>query len=279
MTVLFTFSSIHTLEVSFTNLSQGTGQAIPTWDFGDGSEGSHELSPSHTYEKPGRYEVKLSYPGEGEEANNSCTQVIMVSDKVFTTLSDTIYKLIDTWLPTEVFGEINQAAKVSMIKKWQLYIHPLVNHCIPIEELYNELYYEALENQLILELAAYEYMTLNVNQKVQGLLGYISENHSSGSSEAGEAEGEIKHITTGPSEVEFFNPDDFASDALSSIIKAMDPNGVMALLKQQVCMLAERLDIYLPMCQRLPAKRVVPKVVNKRVPGLLGGPDPMEIVK
>lgn len=279
MIVLFTFSSVHSLKVDFTNLSSDTGQATPLWDFGDGSEGSHEESPSHTYEKPGRYDVKLSYPEEGEEARNSYIQVVMVSDKVFTTLPDTIYKLIDTWLPEEVFGEINQPTKISMLKKWQLYIHPLVNHFIPIEELYNELYYEALENQLILELAAYEYMTLNVNQKVQGLLGYISESHSSESSESGEAEGEIKHITTGPSEVEFFNPDDFASDALSAIIKAMDPNGVMALLKQQVCMLAERLDIYLPMCQRLPAKRVVPKVVNKRVPGFLGGPDPMEIVK
>ena len=278
MTVEFTFSSVRSLTVEFTNLSSGVDQVLPTWDFGDGSEVSHDLNPTHTYEKLGRYIVKLTYSDSGEDKSNS--QVLMVSDKVFTTLSDTIYSLINYWLPEEVFGEINSSLKNQMIKKWQLYIHPLVNHRIPLSELYNELYYEALENQLIYELAAYEYMSLNVNQKVQGLLGYISESHSSSEeTPSEEVEGDIKHITTGPTEVEYFNPDDFASDALASIIKAMDPNGVMALLKQQVCMLAERLDIFLPMCQRLPVTRKVPKVVNRRVPGFLGGPDPMEIVK
>ena len=278
MTVEFTFTTSKSLDVVFTNLSVNT-EGQPTWDFGDG-ETSHEENPTHTYSKAGRYMVKLSYEDGGEGKTNS--QAVMVSDHVFTTLPDTIYLLINTWLPSDIFGEIDTAAKNQMIKKWQLYIHPLVNHFIPLQDIYNELYYEALENELIMELAAYDYMVLKVNQMVQGLSTYISESHRSSESEepTGEdEEGKIKHITTGPTEVEYFNPDDYASDALSSIIKAMNPDSVMALLKQQVCMLAERLVIYLPMCQRLPAKRIVPKVVNRRRPGFLGGPDPLEIVK
>lgn len=277
MTVEFTFTTSKSLDVAFTNLSVDT-EGQPTWDFGDGST-SNEENPTHTYSKAGRYIVKLSYEDGGEGKTNS--QTVMVSDHVFTTLPDTIYLLINTWLPSDIFGEIDTAAKNQMIKKWQLYIHPLVNHCIPLQDIYNELYYEALENELIMELAAYDYMVLKVNQMVQGLSTYISESHHSSESEpSGEdEEGKIKHITTGPTEVEYFNPDDYASDALSSIIKAMNPDSVMALLKQQVCMLAERLVIYLPMCQRLPAKRIVPKVVNRRRPGFLGGPDPLEIVK
>ena len=44
-------------------------------------------------------------------------------------------------------------------------------------------------------------------------------------------------------------------------------------VKQNLCMLAERLSIYLPICRTV-KKVVVPKVVNHRRPGPLDGPDP-----
>ena len=102
------------------------------------------------------------------------------------------------------------------------------------------------------------------------------DSHSTGESES-EGENSVKHITTGPTEVEYFNGEDFLGDAISAIVKAMNPDGVIALMRNQVCMLAARLDIYLPICQRLPDQKVVPRVVNRRKKTFLGGPDPMEI--
>ena len=276
MKVEFIFTKSQ-LEVNFTNLSTDIEEGkTPTWNFGDGNTSTEE-SPSHTYEKLGRYVVTLSY-GEGE--GESAQMVVMVSDKVFTTLSDTIYNLIDYLLPPDIFGTISAAQKYQFISKWQLYLAPLVNHCIPLEDSYNELYFEALENQLVMEAAAYDYMVLNVNQMVQGFSTKLTESQQSSHSGSGDdEEGKVKHITTGPSEVEFFNEEDYLSDVFANIIKAMDPKGIIALMRQQLCMLAERLDIYLPICQRPPKQPVVPKVVNRRVPGFMGGPDPIEALK
>ena len=267
------------LEVTFTNLSTDVEGATPQWDFGDGNT-SNEVSPTHTYEKLGRYIVTLSY-GSSEENPSSTQQVIMVSDKVYTTLSDTIYNLINFLLPEDISGEIPMANKQQLISKWQLYLAPLVRHCIPPEEFNNEFYFEALENQLVMEAAAYDIMVLRINQMVQGFSTKLtkSQQQSSSSGEEPEDENKVKHITTGPSEVEFFNEEDYLSDVFSSVIKAMDPEGIIALMKSQLCMLAERLDIYLPICQRLPESPIVPKVVNHRKPGFLGGPDPMEALK
>lgn len=265
------------LEVTFTNLSSDIEGRTPSWDFGDGHV-SYEQNPVYTYEKLGRYIVTLSY-GEGE--GESTQLVVMVSDKVFTTLSDTIYNLIDYILPPDIFGTISPAEKHQFISKWQLYLAPLVNHFIPLDDFHNELYYEALENQLIMEAAAYDYMVLKVNQMVQGFSTKLVESQQSsqsGSSEDGE-EGKVKHITTGPSEVEFFNEEDYLSDVFANIIKAMDPKGIIALMRHQLCMLAERLDIYLPICQRPTNRPVVPRVVNRRKPGFMGGPDPVEALK
>lgn len=272
MNIEFTYR-VKGLTVQFDNISDRIKGANLLWKFGDHLESVSE-SPEHVYTDPGRYTVTLAYYMKGSEVG-SYSQTIVVSDKVKTTLSDTIYTLINKLLPSEVFGEIDKNLKSDLIRKWQLYIAPLVNHRIPLEDIYNEFFYEALENQLIMELAAYDYMVLKVNHMIQGLSTEIS---SKPVDSEGDGEGNVKHITTGPTEVEYFNPDDFASDVLSNIIKAMNPDGIIDLMKQQICMLAERLDIYLPICQRLPAKRVVPRVVNRRRETFLGGPDPMEVV-
>lgn len=277
MTVEFIFTK-HNLTVEFTNLSADIEEGkTPAWDFGDGNT-STEDSPTHTYEKLGRYIVTLSY-GEGE--GESTQLVVMVSDKVFTTLSDTIYNLIDYLLPPDIFGTITAAQKYQFISKWQLYLAPIVNHYIPLEDSNNELYFEALENQLVMEAAAYDYMVLKVNQMVQGFSTKLTESQQSSHRGSGDddEEGKVKHITTGPSEVEFFNEEDYLSDVFANIIKAMDPKGIIALMRQQLCMLAERLDIYLPICQRQDNRPVVPRVVNRRRPGFMGGPDPIEALK
>lgn len=253
-----------------------------TWVFGDGKTESHVgmVTASHLYENPGDYVVKVTITNNYGGENISKTNVIGVSDQVNTQLPGSIYELIDTYIPEYIFGKVSLKEKQQFIEKWQLYIQPLVNHEIPIEEFNNELYYEALENQLIMELAAYDYMVVQISLMVGATAESVKDSNSTSSSES-ESEssessggsGEVKRIQTGPTEVEFFNDTDSESKTSSNVIKAMQPGGVIDILKQNLCMLAERLSIYLPICRTV-KKVVVPKVVNHRRPGPLDGPDP-----
>jgi PKD repeat protein len=49
--------------ITFQPVAKGTGYV---WDFGDGSAGSSDTSPTHLYSKPGTYQVRLTVSGEGE---------------------------------------------------------------------------------------------------------------------------------------------------------------------------------------------------------------------
>lgn len=298
MQVEFDFSTVG-LRAKFTNLSEDiSSQVIYTWDFGDGSQ-SHDLDPVHIYKAIGKYRVTLTARSQkNNEELGFTSQMLMVSDFIKTHLSDSIYKLIDTYIPFPVFGRVNMSTKRQFIEKWQLYIMPLVNHFIPVEEYNNELYYEALENQLIMELAAYDFMVNQVNLTFQAISQSVKDNNevtclvpsqeeediigsssSSSSSTVASSGGKVKKITAGPTEVEYFDSSASDSDAAANALKAMQPGGVIDIIKQNICMLAERLEIYLPICNRLPSKPVVPKVVNRRKPGFLGGPDPLEILE
>lgn len=251
-----------------------------TWDYGDGKTESKPnlLTSSHNYEQDGTYVVKFQITdNHGGQAARK-TKAITVSDKVKTQLSGSIYELIDTYIPEDIFGKVPLDMKQQFIEKWQLYIQPLVDHDVPIEEFNNESYYEALENQLIMELAAYDYMVLQISLMVGATAEVVKESNSTSSSDSESSEssrgsGEVKRIQTGPTEVEFFNDTDSESKTSSNVIKAMQPGGIIDILKQNLCMLAERLLIYLPICRSI-KKVVVPRVVNHRRPGLLEGPDP-----
>lgn len=246
-----------------------------TWVFGDGKTESHVgvVTASHLYEASGDYVVKMTITNNVGGVALSKTQVIGVSEEVKTQLPGSIYELIDTYIPEDIFGKLTLKEKQQFIEKWQLYIQPLVNHEVPIEEFNNELYYEALENQLIMELAAYDYMVVQISLMVGATAESVKESNSSSTSESSQGSGEVKRIQTGPTEVEFFNDTDSESKTSSNVIKAMQPGGVIDILKQNLCMLAERLSIYLPICRTV-KKVVVPKVVNHRRPGPLDGPDP-----
>lgn len=250
-----------------------------TWSFGDSSDGEsydNLVTASHQYDSPGEYAVTMVI--SGDDKSLSKTQVISVSDKVKTQLSASIYELIDKYIPEDIFGKLTLKDKQQFIEKWQLYIQPLVDHDIPVEEFSNELYYEALENQLIMELAAYDYMVVQISLMLGATAETVKEGNStssssSESSSSSQGSGEVKRIQTGPTEVEFFSETDSESKTSSNIIKAMQPGGVVDILKQNLCMLADRLSIYLPICKY--SKEVVsPRVVNRRVPGILDGPDP-----
>lgn len=290
MVVDFIFNTVG-LKSNFINLSyEVPDEYTYSWDFGDGGT-STELNPTHEYQKMGFYRVSMSIVDSNNRPVEKVIKTVLISDKVKTHLSNSIYVLINTYIPYSIFGKVPSSIKQQFIEKWQLYIQPLVNHEIPVEDFNNELYYEALENQLIMELAAYDYMLLNIqnviNATSQTIINDNSQgsecneeysSQSSGSSSNTSSGGSIKKIVTGPTEVEYFNDTESEKDFISNITKAVQPGGFIDILKQNLCMLAGRLDIYLPICENQ-TRVVVPRVVNRRRPRLLDGPDPLEVLR
>lgn len=281
MVVDFNYATVG-LKVTFENLSTGVPSDYTYhWDFGDNTQSTLN-NPTHEFDKPGFYKVTLLVKDPASNTVGSSEQRVPVTDKAKTHLSGSIYQLIDTYIPENIFGVVTTSTKRQFIEKWQLYLQPLVNHCIPLQEYNNEMYYEALENQLIMELAAYDFMSVQVANMVKAQAQSILENNttssSGGSEPPGGYQGDVKKIQTGPTQVEYFNPNEDESDLASNIIKALGPGGLLDMMKENLCMLAGRLDIYLPICER-PTRVVVPKAVNKRIKGPLSGPDPFSLLK
>jgi PKD repeat protein len=267
------------LQVSFRIISKVPSGVTTRWGFGDFKESSsNDRSPSYTYETAGFYTVTLRVT-IGEETIEQ-SQLVMVSDdeNITTHLSDSIYNLIDNYIPKEL-GNMSMDQKVTYITKWQLYLGPLVNHEISPDKYQDELAYEGLENQLVMELAAWEYLNVQITALLARTNDFFSkfqsQPESSTNPEEEDSSTRIKKITTGPTEVEYF---DKYSDSIASwwkyYMQALQPGGIIDELRVNLCTLAQRLDIYLPFCDKVRTS-VVPKVVNHRKAGHLGGPNPI----
>lgn len=272
------------LHVSFRIISKVPSGVTTSWDFGDFKESSsNDRSPSYTYETAGFYTVTLRVT-IGEETIEQ-SQLVMVSEdeNITTHLSDSIYNLIDNYIPKEL-GNMSMDQKVTYITKWQLYLGPLVNHEILPDKYQDELAYEGLENQLVMELAAWEYLNVQITALLARTNDFFSKFQSQSESSNSEEEDNntrIKKITTGPTEVEYF---DRYSDSIASwwkyYIQALQPGGIIDELRVNLCTLAQRLDIYLPFCDSDKINTsIVPRVVNHRKAGPLGGPNPTSLVK
>ena len=269
------------LQVSFRIISKVPAGVTTSWDFGDYKESSsNDRSPSYTYETAGFYTVTLKVTIKEETIEQS--QLVMVSEdeNITTHLSDSIYTLIDSYIPKEL-GLMTIDQKVAYITKWQLYIGPLVNHEILPDKYQDELAYEGLENQLVMELAAWEYLNVQITALLAKTNNFFSnfQNQSEPDNNTSEEDTDdgntrIKRITTGPTEVEYF---DKYSDSIASwwkyYIQALQPGGIIDELRINLCTLAQRLDIYLPFCDKTNTS-IVPRVVNHRKAGPLGGPNP-----
>lgn len=273
---------VRSLEVSVSIISEVPSGQVPVWDFGV-NEGVTQ-DTIHTYEVSGRYLItlKLVDAVDPTEVISTVVKPVMVSEYAVTQLTDSIYNLIDGYIPSDLNLELSSSDKAAFINKWQLYIQPLVNHCIPIEEYNNEAYYEGLENQLIMEMAVYDYLYRRIEtmlmETANSLEKYNAAYERTTTSGDGEdtpvARDRIKQITTGPTEVQYY---DTVTESISGLFKAYSqatkPGGVLDDLRLNLCMLASRLEIFLPICTAS-RKITVPKVVNHRRPGLLGGPNP-----
>lgn len=266
---------------------RNTSREVPenskySWDFGDYTEPvEDEMKVTHEYTEEGFYDVTLSIVNP-DGKKESLKQSVGLSTKPKTTLSDSIYNIIDSRIPEELLPYLSKKDKRVFIEKWQLYIQPLVNHCIPIEEVYNEFAYEALENQLVVEAAAYDWLVAAIMNLMRSISDILEDSTSEGDSEGEVGEnGRVKKIKTGPTEVEWFDPTltgDSASSLAKTITSAIQPGGIIDTLKENLCMLAERVEVYLPICTNK-SNPFIPRVVNRRNPGKLGGPNPTYPIK
>ena len=272
------------LEVTVKNTSREVPEDSQyLWDFGDYRENSQSTLSNpgpYTYPEEGFYLITLKItPPESSGLKPSIQKYsIGVSENMYPTLSDSIYNIIDSYIPDELLSTISGQDKRVYIEKWQLYLQPLVDHDIPIEEYNNEFAYKPLENQLIVEAAAYDWLMTGVMNLMRSTSTAIqdSSNGSQTESEEPSSNGNVKKIVTGPTEVEFFNnvlDGETASSLAKTIVTAMKPGGIIDNIKRNLCMLSSRLNIYLPICNNINTV-VIPKVVNRRDPGLLGGPNP-----
>lgn len=246
------------LLVKFNNLTQAPGNSTYLWGFGDDlNSTSTEKSPTHTYTDTGIYPVTLTITNS-DNTTQTFSQNVLVSDKVTTTLSDSIYVLINQLIPEGL--DLDFSTKRFYIDKWQLYLQPLVNHEVEIAKYNNELYFEALENQLIMELSAFDFLNNYFNK--------ILTNNNVVSSESN-----LKKIVTGPTEAEYFDNSEKQKIIFEAATKALQKNGLIDNMRMNICMLAERLSIYLPFCKEVTNKISVTKV-NQRTSDLYEGPNP-----
>ena len=107
------------------------------WDFGDSTEEYNRRQVTHTYNESGFYDVTVSYTDSKNSQTYSYSQTIVVNLDAKTSLTGSIYDLIDYYLPKEIVTSMTLQEKQMYINKWQLYIHPLVDHFIPKQEYNN----------------------------------------------------------------------------------------------------------------------------------------------
>ena len=130
-----------------------------------------------------------------------------------------------------------------------------------------------------MELAAYDFLYIKIeNMLIQTASQLEAQINSSEGEGETEVRDRIKQITTGPTEVQYF---DNITESLSNLFKsyadATKPGGILDDLRKNLCMLAQRMEIFLPFCTQ-PRTINVPKVVNHRDAGPIGGPNPGSLI-
>ena len=243
------------LTVNFINTSLNN----PTewlWDFGDGNN-SNDKSPSHTYTEMGFFTVTLT--ATNNEGSNSLTLTIGASD-INDMLNASIFELVDHYIHCALAGEMTASEKLSLIQKWQLYLQPLVHvpYPVSVEDTHNEFKWPGLVNLLIAQLVAYDITVQAANQIISSTM---STGCDSTSTETSTGNQQIKSIETGPAKTEWYedkSSEDIKNfaDAISSATRA---GGAIDMMKGAICMLAQRVSIYLPICGELDIS-IMPRV-------------------
>lgn len=220
------------LIVQFTDISTNTPTSW-SWDFGDAGTSTSQ-NPSHTYSSAGTYIVKLT--ATNVDGSSILQRQIVVA--TVPVLPVSLKTFVNLKLPSGV--TINEETKDAYIAQWQLFIQPLVDPDVSINDVFNESAYPPLANALIAYLAAYSIvMDIAMQGSASGVGGG-----------ANGAPGVVKKIVTGPSEAEF-------QDTTKAASAFTGKDGLASTLQKEICTLAARLLIMLPMCPPLPDTKVL----------------------
>lgn len=243
------------LTVNFQNSSLNNPITY-AWDFGDGTT-SQDKSPSHTYTEMGFFTVTLIVTNADGESDLTIT--IGASD-VEDMMNASLMELIDHYIPSALKGEMTATEKVSLIQKWQLYLQPLVYLPYKVDKTntHNEFKWPGLVNVLIAQLVAFDITVQAANQ-------FVSSTMSIGGGSTGTTTGsgkqQLKSVETGPAKTEWYEDktsEDIKNlaDAISSATRA---GGGIDIMKESICMLSQRISIWLPICPA-PNFSVAPRV-------------------
>jgi len=132
---------------------------------------------------------------------------------------------------------------------WRLYLQKLITPNISDGELELDSSWPPLVNFLIAHLVIHDFLQKYARKAYIEMLG------GSTTSEESQGGGGIKKIETGPTSVEFYD----TSSALTSIFKqGSQGDSPFDQMAKDICQLAARLRIYLPMCGQLAHSPFVP---------------------
>lgn len=227
---------------------------IPTsfnWDFGDGGS-STEQNPTYLYAVPGTYTISLT--ATNIDGSNTFEHTIILQNPTTITVTDSIAADLPEGL------SIEPASQALWIQKWQLYLQTLVDPHIPTIDVHNEQSWPSLVNILIGKLVIHDAFTRAAAGSLILMMQGASNSEESSSTSPGSSE---KSIETGPTKVEWTE----ASDSISAFMKAKtgeEGNNIFDTLRLEICRLASRLMIQLPLCGKLPKPVIVPQKATFR---------------
>ena len=230
------------LSVSFQDLSSNA-PASWLWTFGDG-ENSTSQNPQHTYSASGFFTVTLVATNPDGDSEVLSRRIGVSS--IGRTLPLPISDAIDYEIPSSVTTDPDY--KDFLIKKWQIFIAPLVTPLVAEANIYNELHYSALANTLIINLVTLELLLHSATLYFMGM-----------GTDGSALVAKVKKVVTGPAESEYFGNADI-SDGWKDILKT---GGLIHALKEKSCMTAEQLDVQIYFCPKFPKPILSPKIYNE----------------
>lgn len=263
--------SVNDNTVAFSDLS--LGQPVSwLWDFGDGFQ-SMDQNPTHTYIDQKTYIVTLTVVN-ADGTSEPYIENIIVNATTNLYISTTILELIGHYVPTAITSETSNIEKINLIRKWQMYLQPLITIPIEVEDsdTFNETKWPGLVKMLIAQLSAYD-IILQAANAFMSISGRESESESDGGSGPGpdpNLKQQIKIIETGPAKTEWFENKTYLEESeikknlATAFAQSTKAGGALDQLIASICQLSARLRIYLPICGQLEHSPIVPQIMHTR---------------
>jgi len=216
----------------------GTGNNVVTFTFETANTG---VLGSHAYKV-------INTPVDTTLAEPlSAGDFRVVDENNYTT---SLQEMIDTETPEGI--TIDEDYRNMKIFYWREYLKDIVDPIITVSNV--ESNWPPLVNFLIAKLVIYDFLNLVARKAYIGLFGN-NDPTSDGVP--------VKKITTGPTDTEWFD----GAASLEKLFKS-GPDGKSAFdnMANELCMLAKRLRIYLPICGQLSKNPVIPQKAIKPCP-------------